>query len=223
MRSRDFSSLFSAAPDPSAYDLLGIHGTWGYQLDPGMFQIELAALRKVQRAGMDNIRLLLPFVRTVEEFSYCRRYILEAELYESPSFKLWIMAEVPSVLFLLADYVKAGADGIAIGTNDLTQLLLGIDRDHPQMQPIFNLKHPAMQRALRQLIQTAQDLNIPCSICGQAPVQHPDLIESLVQWGATTICVPSAAIPQTYEAISKAERAMLLDAIRRGDRPFSTE
>ncbi|MGB3495855.1 MAG: putative PEP-binding protein [Elainellaceae cyanobacterium] len=223
VRSHDFASLFSTEPHPNAYDLLGIHGTWSYQLDPAMFQIELAALRRIQVAGMDNIRLLLPFVRTVEEFNHCRRYVVEADLYDSPNFQLWIMAEVPSVLFLLEDYVKAGVDGIAIGTNDLTQLVLGIDRDHPHMQPIFNQNHPAIQRALRHLIQTARELGIPCSICGQAPVQHPELIASIVQWGGTTICVPPAAIPQTYRAIAKAERVILLDAIRRGDLSSGTD
>jgi len=220
VRSHDFGSLFSSESNPEAYDLLGIHGTWSYQLDPTMFRVELSALRRIQHRGMDNIRLILPFVRTVEEFKFCHQQVVEAGLYDSSNFQLWIMAEVPSVMFLLEDYVKAGVDGIAIGTNDLTQLLLGIDRDHPHMQSVFNQNHPAIQRALRHLVQTARQLKIPCSICGQAPIQHPELIASLVQWGITAICVSPASIPQAYRAIARAERSMLLDVLRQSHRPL---
>lgn len=222
MRSRDFGSLFDTAANATAHDLLGIHGTWSYQLDGAMFEVELAALRQIQLAGLDNIRLLLPFVRTVEEFSHCRRSVVNAGLYDSANFQLWIMAEVPSVIFLLHDYAAAGIDGIAIGTNDLTQLLLAIDRDHPQMQSSFDQRHPAVQRAIQQLIQTAQTLGLPCSVCGQAPVQHPELVASLVKWGVTAICVAPGAIASTYRAIARAERSILLSALRQGDRPSAS-
>ncbi|NJL20142.1 MAG: hypothetical protein HC895_03785 [Leptolyngbyaceae cyanobacterium SM1_3_5] len=179
--------------------LLGLHGTASYALETSWFGRELLALRQLQQEGYDNLHLLLPFVRTVEEFADCRSQVEQAGLIQ-PAFQLWIMAEVPSVLFLLPDYVKAGAQGIAIGSNDLTQLLLGIDREEPQFAHHTAL-HPAVLRAMQQLIQTAQRLNIPCSICGQAASQ-PELVALLVQWGISAISVEPQAIETTAQAIA---------------------
>src|SRR4029078_12654944 len=126
-------------------------------------------LAEVQRSGYTNINLILPFVRTVEEFSFCRQRVEQAGLTQFPEFQMWIMAEVPSVLFLLPDYVKAGVQGISIGTNDLTQLLLGINRHSDQVAGAFNGRDRAVMRAIEQLIKQARAAGIPCSICGDAP------------------------------------------------------
>jgi len=192
---------------------LGLHGTFSYCLDSTLFDLELAALAQVQ-IKHSNIHLLLPFVRTVEEFSFCRERVQQAGLMHNAQFQLWIMAEVPSVLFLLPDYVRAGVQGIAIGTNDLTQLLLGVDRDHGTMASAFDARHPAVRAAIAQLIQQARQLGIPCSICGQAPSHDPGLVEALVRWGITSISVDPGAVEATYWAIARAEQQLLLDAIR---------
>ncbi len=188
-------------PNPT----LGLHGALSYQTNPALFELELAALRRVQARGYDNLRLILPFVRTVEEFEFCRDRVIEAGLTQTSTFELWIMAEVPSVLFLIPEYVDAGVQGISIGSNDLTQLMLAVDRDHPQMTGAFDQCHPALIRAMQHLIQAAKQAGIPCSICGQAPVQHPELIEQLVEWGITAISVSADAIESTRRAIAEAE------------------
>jgi pyruvate,water dikinase len=213
MRSHELSP---AQPDflPELNPAMGLHGTFSYQLNPTLFEVELAALRRVQQAGDGNIRLILPFVRTVEEFQFCRRRIVQAGLTQHPQFQLWIMAEVPSILFLLADYVQAGVQGVSIGSNDLTQFILAVDRDHPQMATAFDQRHPAVLRAIQQLVQTTRQLGIPCSICGQVPVQHPELIADFVRWGLTAISVSQDALEQTQQAIVRAEQALLLDTIR---------
>jgi pyruvate, water dikinase len=175
----------------------------------------LAALAKLQQAGYHNINLILPFVRTVEEFKFCRRRIQQAGLMDVSRFQLWIMAEVPSVLFLLSEYVKAGVQGIAIGSNDLTQLMLGIDREKSKLTQTLDERHPAVMNAIAQLIQMAQNEHIPCSICGQAPSLYPEIIDSLVRWGITAISVEPNSIPQTYHAIARAEQRVILNAARR--------
>ncbi|NEQ26407.1 MAG: phosphoenolpyruvate synthase, partial [Microcoleus sp. SIO2G3] len=197
-----YRSIDRAITEGESNPLLGLHGTFSYQLEGDWFERELLALHQLQQSGYDNLHLLLPFVRTVEEFRFCRSRIQKASLMQA-NFQLWIMAEVPSVLFLLPEYVKAGAQGIAIGTNDLTQLLLGIDRDQPQFAR-YSAKHPAVLQAIRQLIQTAQQLGISCSSCGQAPSQFPELVALLVQWGITAISVEPPAIEPTARAIAQA-------------------
>ena len=219
-RSAEFPSLFRRTPQnqwqeiPETNPILGRRGTFLYTKDPQLFDWELAALREVQQRGYENVKLLLPFVRTVEEFSFCRQRVEQAELFQQAQFQLWIMAEVPSVVFLLPDYVRAGVQGISIGSNDLTQLILGCDRDHPDMTTTLNESHPAVRMAMRQLITTAKKLNIPCSICGQAPVNYPELIEELVAWGITSISVDAIAVDMVHRAIVRAEHKLLLELAR---------
>jgi len=194
---------------------LGQRGTFSYTLNAEVFEMELTALKSVQQAGYHNIRLMLPFVRTVEEFSFCRRKVEKAGLTDIKEFELWIMAEVPSVLFLLPEYVKAGVQGISIGTNDLTQLLLGVDRDQAVLTKSFDERHPVVMGAISRLIEMAKQAGIPCSICGQAPALYPEIIKKLVEWGITSISVEPEALERTYQAIYRAEQSLLLAAARR--------
>ena len=217
-RSHEFPSLsFGYEPSMShtaTNPLLGQRGAFSYVKDASIFDLELEALAAMQQSGYTNIHLLLPFVRTVEEFSFCRRRVEQAGLTNVAQFQLWIMAEVPSILFLLPEFVKAGVQGISIGTNDLTQLLLGVDRDEGELAAAFDERHPVVMQAIAQIIEMARTAQIPCSICGQAPVRYPELIDSLVRWGITSISVEPEAVEQTYTAIARAEQRLLLEAAR---------
>ena len=198
----------------SADSLLGIRGTYRYQQDSTLFALELSALAQVMEEGYDRFKLILPFVRSVEEFQFCHRLVENAGLTEYPDFQLWIMAEVPSVIFLLSEYVRAGLQGVAIGSNDLTQFLLGVDREQDHFaRKGLNANHPAMLKAIEQLLACAKAEGIPCSICGQAPVQYPTLIDKLIQWGITSISVEPQAVISTYRAIARAEQRLLLSKI----------
>jgi pyruvate,water dikinase len=210
-RSHEFSSNNSLS---SPHSTLGDRGTFSYVQDSAIFDLELTAIANVQKAGYSNIHLLLPFVRSVPEFTYCQQKVEKMGLTQVPQFQLWMMAEVPSVLFLLPEYVKAGVAGISIGTNDLTQLILGVDREQTQLTRVLNEHHPAVMAAIAQLIQMSKAAGIPCSICGQAPANYPEIIDQLVQWGITSISVEPEAIERTYQAIARAEQRLLLAAAR---------
>ena len=220
-RSHEFQNAFPQSTK-EANPMLGMRGTFAYLQDQTFFDLELEVLQDVFQSGYSNVNLILPFVRTVEEFAFCRRRIAEFDLFSSSQFQLWMMAEVPSVLFLLPDYVKAGCMGISIGTNDLTQLLLGVDRDQAEMSAAFDERHPAVMQAIRQLIEMAKKAGIPCSICGQAPAQYPELIEHLVRWGISSISVSLDAVEFTHNAIVRAEQRLILEAARQqlGEKSF---
>ena len=217
---RQFTTAF--APRPVFYrsldryaknhnPVLGTRGTYDYINDPTLFDLELQALITITAEGHHNLNIILPFVRSVEEFQFCYRRIENAGLTTRSSFQVWIMAEVPATIFLLPEYIRAGVSGIAIGTNDLTQLLLGVDREQTQFSDRgLNANHPAMHKAIANLIETANAGGIECSICGHAPVEYPSLIDLLIQWGITTISVEPDAVIQTYRAIARAERRILL-------------
>lgn len=214
LRSHEFANLEGYPVTPERNPILGMHGSLSYQTNPDLFDVELSALHRLQQQGYTNLHLILPFVRTVEEFTFCRQRVQRMGLMQHHAFQLWIMAEVPSVLLLLPDYIKAGVQGVAIGSNDLTQLILAIDRDHAQMATAFDQRHPAVMRAIQQIIQMARSAQIPCTICGQAPETHPDVIDSLVRWGITAISVEPNKVNDVYEAIVRAEQRLLLEAAR---------
>ena len=220
-RMADCLTLFAAAvsPQPIFYRSLdlresGTDGSFSYTFEPELFDWELSVLKKVCESGYKNVNLILPFVRSVDEFVYCRQRLDTIWKNRPAQFQLWIMAEVPSVLFLLPDYVKAGVQGISIGTNDLTQFLLGIHRNSEQVASGFNGRDRAVMRAIEQLIKQARAADIPCSICGDAPALYPDTVESLVRWGISSISVNVDAVEQTCRAIARAEQRLILEAAR---------
>ncbi|MDB9525132.1 PEP-utilizing enzyme [Oscillatoria sp. CS-180] len=193
IRSNEFAQL-TGAPAVESNPMIGLRGAFSYRQHPAFFQLELELLNRLQNEGYDNLHVILPFVRTVEEFIDCKNLIQAAGLDQSEHFKLWIMAEVPSVLFLLPRYVAAGVQGIAIGSHDLTQLLLGIDRDQGLFSEYFDVVHPAVEMAIAQLIQHARSLDIPCQLCGVSPILHPSSVEATIRQGMTDISVDVAAL-----------------------------
>jgi pyruvate,water dikinase len=148
---------------------------------------------------------MIPFVRTVDGLSDVKN-ILEAQgLVRSKDFKLWMMVEVPSNIFLIEKFIAIGIDGISIGSNDLTQLILGTDRDSQKLVHIFDERNEAVQMALEKAITTSKNMGITCSICGQAPSVYPEVTEKLVKWGITSVSVSPDMIDVTREIISRAE------------------
>jgi pyruvate, water dikinase len=116
-----------------------------------------------------------------------------------------MMAEVPSNVFILDRFIDVGIDGISIGSNDLTQLILGIDRDNSRFAREFDERNEAVMLALEQLIKTAKRRGITSSICGQAPSDYPELTQRLVEWGITSVSVNPDVIDRTREIVAEAE------------------
>jgi pyruvate,water dikinase len=135
---------------------------------------------------------------------------------ERPGFELWVMAEVPSVLFNLERYAALGVAGISIGSNDLTQLVLGADRDSEKLAEVFDERDPAVVAYLSELIPKARSLGMQTSICGQAPSVHPEYAELLVRAGIDAISVNMDVVDRTRRLVAAAERRMLLDHARGG-------
>jgi len=196
--------------------MIGYRGALRYTREPDVFRLELAALSRVWDAGLHNLHVMLPFVRTARELRRCRELISEAGLLDRAGFELWVMAEVPSVLFNLEQYAALGVAGISIGSNDLTQLLLGADRDNEVLAETFDERDPAVTAYLRELIPRARELGLRTSICGQAPSVHPEYAELLVRAGIDAISVSVDVIDRTRGLVAAAEQRVLLDAARDG-------
>jgi pyruvate,water dikinase len=198
-----------------ANPMLGYRGAYRYVHEPDLFRLELHAFRRVrEEQGLKNLILMLPFVRTLSDLRACRRLMDEVGLTNEPAFPLWVMAEVPSILYQLPEYVREGVNGVSIGSNDLTQLILGVDRDSQMLAPLFNERDPAVLGAIRDIISRCRQLGIPCSICGQAPSVYPELTEKLVEWGIDSISVNPDVIDRTRRIVAAAEQRILLDGAR---------
>jgi len=184
--------------------MLGYRGASRYVTDIDVFKLEIEAIKRV-RKDYHNLWVMIPFVRTVDELKQTKD-ILEAEgLKRSEDFKIWMMVEVPSNIFLMERFLEVGIDGISIGSNDLTQLILGIDRDSAKLAKTFDERNEAVLIALERAIKVSKSMGVTSSICGQAPSVYPELTEKLVAWGITSVSVSPDMIGTTRQIISMAE------------------
>ena len=198
--------------EPSS--LLGWRGASRYY-DPkymAAFKLEVAAIKKVREEyGLKNLWVMLPFVRTVEEAEKCIKIIEDEGLRRGPDFKVWLMAEIPSNV-ILADKFNKLIDGYSIGSNDLTMLILGCDRDNATVSHIFDERDLAVKRAIKHLIDAAHKDGKTVSICGQAPSVHgPDFIRFLVESGIDSISVNPDAVVQVRKWTAGIEQRLVLE------------
>lgn len=188
--------------------LLGFRGAFRYIANPEVFNLELAAIKRV-REKYDNLRLMIPFVRSPEEMAKVRKLVVSEGLFESPTFKLLMMVELPVNVILMEEFIKVGIDGVSIGSNDLAMLVLGTDRDNAEVAQAFNERSDAVLWALRRVIRICNKHGISSSICGQAPSVYEDLVEKLVDWGITSISVNPDAINRVRGVIANAEKKVV--------------
>ena len=190
--------------------LLGYRGALRYITDEAVFEMELAAIKEVRnKEGLKNLWLMIPFVRTTAELKQVKKIITANGLSRSPSFQLWLMVEIPSNVILLEEFLKVGIDGVSIGSNDLTMLILGVDRDNAELAELFNERDPAVSWALEKVIKICHKKRVTVSICGQAPSVYPDLVEKLVQWGITSLSVNPDAIERTRSLVYEVEKKLV--------------
>jgi pyruvate,water dikinase len=192
--------------------MLGYRGVFRYTREPDLFKLELEAIKRV-RDEFDNLQIMLPFVRTTWELEECLKIMDEAGMLGQDG-QLWVMAEVPSIVYRLENYAALGVTGVSIGSNDLTQLMLGVDRDSKLCAPLFDERDAAVLAAIEQIIAGCRHLGLTCSICGQASSRYPEYVEQLVRWGIDSISVNPDAINMSRRHIAAAERKIELEAAR---------
>lgn len=187
--------------------LLGYRGCFRYVHDPKVFNLELEAIKEVRKKHQ-NLWMMIPFIRSVQEFEAVKHLIYQAGLRRSSTFKLWMMAEIPENALMIEDYIRSGVDGISVGTNDLTMMILGTDRDNENVASDYDETHPAVQWALERLVRKARQHGVSISVCGQAPTTHHTLLEKLVEWGVTSVSVTPDAIYTAREIIAETEKRL---------------
>jgi pyruvate,water dikinase len=164
---------------------------------------------------------MIPFVRTPDELAQVKGLMESFGLKRSEDFKLWMMAEVPSNVFSLDKFIDVGIDGISIGSNDLTQLTLGVDRDSAHFGKAYDERNDAVIKALEILVTGARRRGITVSICGQAPSDYPEITRKLVEWGATSLSINRDVIGKTRQIIAKVEAELDAEAAKAGAEQLS--
>lgn len=199
-----------------ANPMIGYRGASRYIKERDGFEMELTAIKRVRNDwGLKNLWVMLPFVRKISELEDVKKIMEENGLKRSADFKLWIMIEVPSTVFLIEDFCKAGIDGVSIGSNDLTQLILGIDRDSEILAPEFDERDPAVTQAMFHVIEVCHKYGVTSSICGQAPSVYPEITEALVEHEITSVSVNPDAVLQTRRLVASTEQRMILELLER--------
>ena len=187
--------------------MIGYRGCSRYIREPDVFRLETEAVKRV-REKYKNLWVMIPFVRTVAGLTDVKKILIAEGLRRSRDFKLWMMVEVPSNVFLIDKFIDVGIDGISIGSNDLTQLVLGVDRDNEELAEQFDERNEAVLIAIERVVKAAIARGVTCSICGQAPSDFPEITEKLVEWGITSVSVNRDVIDEAREIIAAAEQRL---------------
>ena len=192
--------------------MIGYRGVSRYLKEPEVFEMEVEAIKRVRnKKNLKNLWVMMPFVRTVEQFREVKKLLSAAGLRRSGLFKFWMMVEIPSNVILLDEFLDEGIDGVSIGTNDLTMLTLGVDRDNEKVADAYSEMNPAVLQSLEKIVTTCRKRKVTCSVCGQAPSVFPELVEMLVDWGVTSVSVSPDVIEKTREIVYNSEKKVLGD------------
>jgi len=189
--------------------MIGWRGASRYYSDAykPAFGLECKALKIVrEEMGLDNVVLMIPFCRTVDELVKVKEVMKEFGLERGKNnLELYLMAEIPSNIILADEFAKH-IDGFSIGSNDLTQLTLGLDRDSSLVAHLYDERNPAVKMMISKLIKSAKQNGVKVGICGQGPSDFPDFAQFLVEEGIDTISVTPDSIIKTIKAIAAIEK-----------------
>ena len=198
--------LFGPAEDNPMLGWRGASRYYDKRFQPA-FKMECEAIKRVRNVfGLKNVEVMVPFCRTIEEGKKVLKIMEESGLKKGKDgLKVYVMCEIPSNV-ILADKFLSIFDGFSIGSNDLTQLTVGIDRDNSSLQKIANEKDAAVKELISQAIAAANKKGKYCGICGQAPSDYPDFAEFLIQKGIKSISLNPDTVIKTIISLGKRKK-----------------
>ena len=215
MRSDEYRNLQGGDKEPHETDpMIGWHGIRRLLDETKILQAEFQAVKELHDEGFDTVGIMLPFVIRVDELRRAKEIMREVGIEPVKDIDFGVMVETPAACWIIEDLCKEGISFVSFGTNDLTQLTLGIDRNNERIAHLFSEMHPAVLGEIAKVIQVCKKYNVKTSICGQAG-SKPEMADFLVRQGVESISANADAVDQIRQVVARAEKKLLLDAERR--------
>jgi pyruvate,water dikinase len=212
-RSDEFRNLEGGQEEPTEDNpMLGWHGIRRSLDEPELLKAEFEAVKRLHEEGLTNAHIMLPFVIAAEEFRKARAIAEEVGLPDTVN--MGIMIETPAAALTIKDFCKEGIDFVSFGTNDLSQLVLGVDRNNAKIAGLFTETHPAVKKMIKYVIKVCKSYSVESSVCGEAPSNIPEFVEFLVRTGIDSISINIDAIDKVRATVIRTEKKLLLEALR---------
>lgn len=211
----EFITLDGGENEPEEHNpMLGWRGIRRELDQPEILKCEFKALKKLYDQGYTNIGVMIPLSQTPDELKQAKALCSEVGLEPHKDIDFGMMVEIPAAALTIEDYIDVGIDFVSLGTNDLTQYTLAVDRNNEFVAKHYSEEHPAVMKLIEMTIRKCAEAGIKCSICGQAG-SVPHIVEKLVAFGISSVSSNADAVAEVRKTVARAEQKIILDAARK--------
>ena len=211
----EFITLEGGENEPREHNpMLGWRGIRRELDQPEILKCEFKAIKKLHEKGYTNIGIMIPLSQNPEELKQAKALCSEIGFEPHKDVEFGMMVEIPAAAIMIDEYIKIGLDFVSLGTNDLTQYTLAVDRNNEFVAKHYSEEHPAVMKLIERTIRKCAEAGVKCSICGQAG-SVPHIVEKLVGFGITSVSSNTDAIADVRKTVARAEQKIILDAARK--------
>ena len=211
----EFITLEGGENEPREHNpMLGWRGIRRELDQPEILKCEFKAIKKLHEKGYTNIGIMIPLSQSPEELKQAKALCSEIGFEPHKDVEFGMMVEIPAAAIMIDEYIKVGIDFVSLGTNDLTQYTLAVDRNNEFVAKHYTEEHPAVMKLIERTIRKCAEAGVKCSICGQAG-SVPHIVEKLVEFGITSVSSNTDAIADVRKTVARAEQKIILDAARK--------
>ena len=210
----EFRSMEGGEDEPiEANPMLGFRGIRRDLIEEEHFRAEMRAIKKLIDEGYTNIGIMLPLVTSPDEVRRAKQIAIEEGI-PLDKIEFGVMVETPAAALIIEDIIKEGIDFISLGTNDLTQYTLAVDRNNENVAYLYDETHPAVMKLIERTIRICKEHGVKTSICGQAG-SYPHVVEKLVEMGIDSVSANPDAVQRIREVVARVERKIILEKLRK--------
>ena len=211
----EFITLEGGENEPREHNpMLGLRGIRRELDQPEILKCEFKAIKKLHEKGYTNIGIMIPLSQNPEELRQAKALCSSIGFEPHKDVDFGMMVEIPAAAIMIDEYIKIGLDFVSLGTNDLTQYTLAVDRNNEFVAKHYSEEHPAVMKLIERTIRKCAEAGVKCSICGQAG-SVPHIVEKLVEFGITSVSSNTDAIADVRKTVARAEQKIILDAARK--------
>lgn len=211
----EFITLEGGENEPREHNpMLGWRGIRRELDEPEILIAEFKAIKKLHDQGYTNIGIMIPLSQHVSELRKAKELCKSVGMEPGKDIEFGMMVEIPAAAIMIEDYIEEGIDFVSLGTNDLTQYTLAVDRNNEFVAKHYSEEHPAVMKLIERTIKKCAEAGVTCSICGQAG-SVPHIVEKLVAYGITSVSSNADAVEEVRKTVARAEQKIILNAARK--------